>query len=180
MRRTDSNKRKNSGRANDRGKKQRRGESQTRPFEDPSASLERPPPPPAPPRALVKLLQTNAAALKYFQALQNNLDFDVRKWKTRARAHEKTCRDLQAQIDQLQSPSQSAIKKARRPNSGESSPAVEQLSFVDSSYQYFEKNDDDGTKGDEEKTGRNNRNTNGSLSASEENGLERRELKDED
>lgn len=44
----------------------------------------RPPPPPPPPASLVRLLQSDAAVLAYFQSLQANLAADVQVWKDRA------------------------------------------------------------------------------------------------
>lgn len=44
-----------------------------------------PSPPPPPPRSLIRLLETDSDVLHYFQKLQENLQWDVQKWKRRAR-----------------------------------------------------------------------------------------------
>ncbi|KAL9182178.1 hypothetical protein ACHAXT_012830 [Thalassiosira profunda] len=44
----------------------------------------KPPPPPAPPSSLVSLLKTDSAVRSYFQSLQENLDYDVDKWRHEA------------------------------------------------------------------------------------------------
>ena len=60
----------------------------------------RPDPPPPPPASLVKLLRGDDKVLAYFQALQTNLDYDVRKWKTRAQTHKKNCQDVERQVQE--------------------------------------------------------------------------------
>ena len=55
----------------------------------------RPPnPPPPPPASLVRLIRKDPKVLHYFQALQANLSWDVKKWKQKARM-------LQAEKDKL-------------------------------------------------------------------------------
>mmetsp|Transcript_12902 Transcript_12902/g.30499 ORF Transcript_12902/g.30499 Transcript_12902/m.30499 type:complete len:1175 (-) Transcript_12902:33-3557(-) len=44
----------------------------------------KPKPPPAPPPSLVSLLKKDASVRRYFQSLQENLDYDVDKWKHEA------------------------------------------------------------------------------------------------
>lgn len=79
---------------------------------------ERPTPPPPPPATLVKLLQTDAKVLTYFQALQTNLDYDVQRWKTRAKLQEAKCEELQQQImQQTTTKSSKSSKPPKKPQS---------------------------------------------------------------
>ena len=68
---------------------------------DPASHLEKPDPVPNPPPPLLKLLQNNSKALKYFQLLQQNLDYDVQKWKLRARKYQKDYQHLLAETSQI-------------------------------------------------------------------------------
>eukprot|EP00980_Cylindrotheca_fusiformis_P015976 scaffold4690_cov116-Cylindrotheca_fusiformis.AAC.6 len=63
---------------------------------------EKPDPPPPAPAPLVKLLQKNSKVLKYFQSLQANLDYDVQKWKNRARKHQAESAEWKEKADRLQ------------------------------------------------------------------------------
>ena len=85
------------------GKRNQQSKSSRRTREETAGSLElsRPEPPPPPPSSLVRLIQKDSAVLEYFQALQSNLDFDVQKWKTRARAYEQEKEALQRELDAL-------------------------------------------------------------------------------
>jgi hypothetical protein len=61
----------------------------------------RPDPPPPPPASLVKLLKKEKKMLEYFTALQANLEYDVKKWKRRAREYQEESRNLKEQVDEL-------------------------------------------------------------------------------
>lgn len=63
---------------------------------------EAPDPPPKPPASLVKLLQKNSHVLKYFQSLQANLDYDVQKWKNRARKHQAESLKWKEKVEHLE------------------------------------------------------------------------------
>ena len=67
-----------------------------------SRSVTVPPPPPA---SLVRLLQTDAAVLDYFTALQDALAADVQKWKARAQ-------DAEEQLEERKQP---PAKRKRQP-----------------------------------------------------------------
>ncbi|KAL3938840.1 MAG: hypothetical protein SGBAC_006317 [Bacillariaceae sp.] len=78
-----------------------------------------PNPPPPPPAALVKLIQKNKSVLKYFQALQENLDYDVTKWKRRARKNHAESLEWKAKAEQLEierSSSSSVTASKKRPS----------------------------------------------------------------
>ena len=60
-----------------------------------SPLLPRPAPPPDPPPSLIKLLQSDSQALQYFQSLQQNLTYDVQKYKLRVRQLEEVLAKLQ-------------------------------------------------------------------------------------
>ena len=51
------------------------------------------PPPPAPP-SLVKLLKKDQKVLEYFRSLQENLSYDVEKWKKRSHAYKEELEEL--------------------------------------------------------------------------------------
>ena len=72
-----------------------------RPRQPISSDDGRPDPPPPPPASLVKLLQKDKKAVQYFTALQANLEYDVKKWKRRAREYQEESRDLKEQVDEF-------------------------------------------------------------------------------
>jgi hypothetical protein len=74
-----------------------------------------PDPPPPPPAALVRLLQKNSQALKYFQALQANLDQDVQKWKTRARKYQAESLEWKEKAEHLHHEQQKSIRNFSSP-----------------------------------------------------------------
>ena len=67
-----------------------------------------PAPPPPPPAPLVKLIQKNSQVLQYFEALQANLDYDVEKWKKRARHHEAKSLEWKEKFERLEKRIQAA------------------------------------------------------------------------
>ena len=72
----------------------------------------RPPPPPPPPKSLIKLLQTDKGVLKYFTLLQENLEADKVKWKSRARNAENECEELKKKLLEQTSPQSTATSVA--------------------------------------------------------------------
>lgn len=58
--------------------------------------------PPPPPPSLVELIQNNDKVLEYFQSLQANLDYDVDKWKGRAKQFEAESLEWKKKFNQLQ------------------------------------------------------------------------------
>ena len=71
----------------------------------------KPKPPPAPPSSLVSLLKKDASVRRYFQSLQENLDYDVDKWKHEAQ------RWREISNDQCAKP-KSNVKRASRRRKG--------------------------------------------------------------
>ena len=64
----------------------------------PSSAPKAPPPPPP---SLVELIQNNDKVLEYFQSLQANLDYDVDKWKGRAKQFEVESLEWKKKFNQL-------------------------------------------------------------------------------
>ena len=54
-----------------------------------------PAPPPIPPKSLISLIRANKSVLQYFTSLQENLEYDVKKWKIRAQQAERKLKELQ-------------------------------------------------------------------------------------
>lgn len=75
------------------GKKSAAASSRKRPRPQSSTASakrpKRPSPTPAPPAALVSLIQKDSTVLNYFKSLQENLDYDVDKWKAEAQRWKK-------------------------------------------------------------------------------------------
>jgi hypothetical protein len=98
------------------------------------SKLPRPDPPPPPPASLVRLIQKDAAVLEYFQALQSNLDFDVQKWKSRARSFEQEREILQKEVTQLKAQPQPKSGQVASPRN-ERSAASERSNTAEESSQ---------------------------------------------
>ena len=62
----------------------------------------RPEPPGQAPKSLVALIQKNKKVHSYFTALSENLEYDVKKWKDRARHYEALLKEAQADNERLQ------------------------------------------------------------------------------
>lgn len=89
-----------------------------------TTDLDRPDPTPRPPQALVNLLQNDADVVSYFVSLQSNLDYDVERWKQRAKTaqaeNEKLTRQLLRSLEHQQKkssspPNASLSAKRKRP-----------------------------------------------------------------
>lgn len=72
------------------------------------------------PKSLVALIQKNKKVHNYFTALSENLEYDVRKWKDRARHYEALWKEAQAEKKRLQQ--EHDRRKQDDNDSGEKSP----------------------------------------------------------
>jgi hypothetical protein len=140
-----------------------------RPRQPMSSDDGRPNPPPPPPASLVKLLKKEEKVLEYFTALQANLEYDVKKWKRRAREYQEESRNLKEQVDESEKKpprltnsqtNKTTLKEKPSNDSGDQIPGqesqsksptegipVEDAMFNFESSSDEEKNENDGNKG---------------------------------
>jgi len=79
-------------------KRQISGRKRRKPVNYEDQNLPQPPSPtPPPPKSLINLLRSNKNVFSYFTSLQKNLEYDVKKWKQRARNAEKQLELLKQQ-----------------------------------------------------------------------------------
>ena len=76
----------------------------------------RPLPPPPPPKSLITLLKKNASVYQYFTSLQQNLEYDVMYWKSKARHYKQQYEQLQQQNQQTH-PNNNDDEKDNHPTS---------------------------------------------------------------
>ena len=86
----------------------------------------RPDPPPEAPKSLVKLITSDREVLKYFRALQSNLDADVRIWKERAKSYQKESESLRRKIKRLEKQQKQANANLAKKSKAKKNPGSEE------------------------------------------------------
>jgi hypothetical protein len=139
-----------------------------RPRQPTSPDDGRPAPPPPPPASLVKLLKKEKKVVEYFTALQANLEYDVKKWKRRARECQEESRNLKEQVDEFKNEpprltnsqtEETTLKEKPSNESGgqipgqanQSQPPTEGIPVEDAMFNFESSSDEEKNENDEKK-----------------------------